>query len=605
MKKIPLSIWLIAIISAILIFFGFKNPITNALSWDVFGYYLYLPAQFIYHDLGLRDQTWLKELIEKYNATSTLYQATAIDNGNWVMKYTLGLALLYAPFFGLAQLIASATGATADGLSAPYQYSLVAGGMLYAVLGLIIFRKALKSFFNERTTCILLILIVFGTNYFQLTTDAPLMSQNFLFTGYAALLWLTILWHKKPQLLSAIGIGLVCGIMILIRPSEIVCVLIPLLWNVGSRAALREKWLLFRRHWIQLIVCGACIIIPGTAQMLYWKMITGHYLYYSYNNPGEGFEFLSPYTMKFLFSFRKGWLIYTPLMLFAIIGLKNFYRHKRDLFPMLFLVTALSLYIISSWSCWWYAGASFSSRSMVPLYVLLALPLGYYIEDLAQRKHMRIISSIIILSMLILNLFQTWQFEKGILPGEGVTKSYYMAIFGKTEVKSEDRSLLMVERSKEWVETFRDSTGYVGRELCCFTFEDTKDSIQPAYSGIGSFRMCDTIQYSPGPDIPYKDLTTADHVWLRAGVWIYIPKEYNEPLPLLVITFHHDGAPYKYFTAEINKDKLKRDDWNFVTADYMTPEVRSEQDNLKVYVWHRGKAEIFVDNLWVKCYRPI
>ena len=29
-----------------------KNPI----SWDTFGYYLYLPATFIYHDLGLKDK---------------------------------------------------------------------------------------------------------------------------------------------------------------------------------------------------------------------------------------------------------------------------------------------------------------------------------------------------------------------------------------------------------------------------------------------------------------------------------------------------------------------------------------------------------------------
>jgi len=61
------------------------------LTWDVFGYYLYLPSYFIHHDIALQQQEWLTHLLDKYEPTSTLYQAIQIENGNWVMKYSMGM----------------------------------------------------------------------------------------------------------------------------------------------------------------------------------------------------------------------------------------------------------------------------------------------------------------------------------------------------------------------------------------------------------------------------------------------------------------------------------------------------------------------------------
>lgn len=603
MKKKYLSLWLVAGISVLMMGFRFLIPFDNILSWDVFGYYLYLPARFIYHDLSLQDQGWLTTLIEKYEPTATLYQAGLLPNGNWVMKYTLGLAILYAPFYFIAHLIASLGGFPIDGLSAPYQYTIAAGGILYAIAGLLIFRIVLKKFFDEKVTCIILFIIVFGTNYFQLTTfDGTLLSHNFLFTLYALLLWLTIRWHEKPHWISAAGIGLVCGLMTLIRPSEILCVLLPLLWNTGTKSARREKLALIKQHGMQVLLIVLCFFLALLPQILYWKSVTGSFLYYSYTNPGEGFEFLWPYTLKFLFSFRKGWIIYTPLMLFAIAGFVHLYRHKREIFPAIFLIFMLSIYIISSWSCWWYAGASYSSRSLVPIYVLLSLPLGYLIKDLLQRKVSKIIAGVVIVLLLVLNLFQTWQFEQDILPRDNITAAYYCAVFGKTTVSPDDKKFLMVERSTDGIDRFTDTTGYLAVDLCNYTFEENSDSTQPVHSGRGSLHMNEAMQFSPGPDVAFRDLTNGDHAWIRAGAWIYIPDSYTEELPLLVITFHHKGGTYKYQATALSNDRLKLNDWNYLSTDYLTPEVRSKWDNMKVYIWHRGKGELFVDDFRVRVY---
>jgi hypothetical protein len=45
---------------------------------------------------------------------------------------------------------------------------------------------------------------------------------------------------------------------------------------------------------------------------------------------------------------------------------------------------------------------------------------------------------------------------------------------------------------------------------------------------------------------------------------------------------------------------LKLNEWNRICFDYLTPEVRRKTDKLKVYIWHRGKGELFVDDLQVE-----
>jgi len=63
---------------AIAIFIVVNNIIFspgNILSWDVFGYYLYLPLKFIYNDLGLNDNSIISVFLVKYHITEILFQA--------------------------------------------------------------------------------------------------------------------------------------------------------------------------------------------------------------------------------------------------------------------------------------------------------------------------------------------------------------------------------------------------------------------------------------------------------------------------------------------------------------------------------------------------
>src|SRR5688572_18882309 len=105
------------------------------LSWDVSGYYMYLPALFIYHDL---DQVAFGDsIIRKYYPTPDLQQVFHhYNSGNKVMKYSSGQAIAMLPFFLVGHAIAAITDHPSDGFSAPYQYAIGIGMLLYTLIGL-------------------------------------------------------------------------------------------------------------------------------------------------------------------------------------------------------------------------------------------------------------------------------------------------------------------------------------------------------------------------------------------------------------------------------------------------------------------------------------
>ncbi len=76
------------------------------ISWDVSGYYHYLPGLFIYHDL--KKQDWVDEINKRY-LPSPAYDQSFIHqpSGNRVNKYAIGQAVLYSPFFMTAHAYAT------------------------------------------------------------------------------------------------------------------------------------------------------------------------------------------------------------------------------------------------------------------------------------------------------------------------------------------------------------------------------------------------------------------------------------------------------------------------------------------------------------------
>jgi len=600
-------------LSLILIGVAVALPPLNILSWDVFGHYLYLPALFIYNDLGLKETGFVQEILANYHNSASFYQVVVSPTGNMVIKYTSGLAILYLPFFVIGHILALTLGFPADGFSLPYQYSVFVGCLVFSITGLYFLRKVLLEFFDDKIVAIILIIIFLGTNYFSESVFKGAMSHNLLFSLYAIILWLTIRWHKTFRTREAILLGLTCGLASMIRPTDIVSLLIPVFWGVKDWKSLISKAGLFIRNCKGLGLAGAGFLLAWVPQLIYWKFLTGKFLFYSYDNPGEGFEFLRPYLLQELFSFRKGLFIYTPIMIFAIAGFYFLFRKNLDIFLSLAIYFILNLYLVSSWSCWWYA-ESFGQRALVQSYAVMSVVLGYFVSFIKGKAiSIRILFALIFIFFIILNLFQNWQLNHGIIHGSRMTKAYYQSVFFKTKVDPELKQLLLVERPTSNNEYFTAESGYLPpKQLLFQDFEDAGATSQLkitdslAYSGKHALVMSPLQRFSPGYHIPYDDLTRKDHAWIRARAWIFPVSDLKDDLPLLVVTFSHNEKYYKYRTASFENRHLEiiPNRWNLLTVDYLTPEVRSVKDVLSVYLWFRGPGKVLVDDINIELIEP-
>jgi hypothetical protein len=574
----------------------------NEISWDVLGYYLYLPATFIHHDPMLNDISWIKQVNEEKKLAGTLYMVSQNKEGEPMYFFLMGMAFFYLPFFFLGSTFASLFGYSLDGFSIPYQYFLVIGGIIYTIIGLIFLRKILTRFFSERLSSLLILIIVFGTNYINHLTIDDLSTVNVIFMLTTIIVWNTIKWHENFKGKHLIAICICVTLAALVKPSEIFVLFLPLLWNVTSMEKIKQKISMLianKKHILIAIIISLIIALP---QMLYWHHKTGQFIYDSYKNPGVGLDFFSPHIIDVLFSYRKGWLLYTPMMIFSFIGFYFLYKKNRQIFYACAVYFLASFYIIASWTEWWY-GAGFSTRPLISTYPILAICLGYFLLSIKNSKLIiRLLLGVMASFFMFLNQFQWWQYKNYILDPYRTTKAYYWATFLKTNVTESDRKLLMVFRDASGKMDFTEQHNYQKTLLLTNDFEEESNKGNQAENNNNFYRLTEDQEYFPILETQYNELTRKDHIWIKASMDIRFQKDFEGTLPCLVHTMERRNGSYGYHTTEIKLDSLPNR-WRRVEVMYITPEIRSGKDRYKCYIWKRGKSTFEIDNLKLEIYK--
>lgn len=424
------------------------------LGWDVCGYHNYLPAIFIYNDL---------KNFEFYNAIDSIYGPT----GNEVKRYALhkiegetGVCNQYpvgvAIFQSLAFLIAhkctlNSNIYPADGYSEPYQLAVFLNTFIFSIIGLLILRRFLLQYFKDGVVFLVLVILAFGTNFFNYSILEPGLSHPYLFFLYSSILYLTSKWHTKANSLNSILLGLAIGGCIILRPLDILIFLIPLFWFIDFKS-LKQKWQYVITNYQYVLLIILFTFLATTPQMIYWHFATGKFIYYSYSKV-DYFEFDRFRVLHGLFSFRRGWFIYSPLLIFSIIGiffLGKINKLQGYLLPMLIFYLPI-IYITFSWHNWFY-GWGYGCRALVHTIPLLGLPLGVFINKVSQaREAFKVLLVQLLIVLLSLNIFQNWQYTHGILHGTDMNFKYYKKVFLKTQIGEEERRILHDQAYYDWI----------------------------------------------------------------------------------------------------------------------------------------------------------
>ncbi len=414
--------------------------------WDAMGYYMYLPATVIYHDI--EQLNWIPAIDSQYAMTGgNGYPAQKADNGNYVDKYLGGVAIMEAPFFLIGHCIAKYGGYPADGFSAPYQYALGFGVILYCILAVFLLRKVLLRYYGDLTVAVTLMLLCLATNFIQYASVDNGQSHGYIFLLYVLILCATIKWHERPTTFWAAAIGFIIGLAMISRPTEAIMLSIPLLWNTHTREAAKEKWAMVKSHKGQWAIVALFGLLAMSPQLVYWKMVSGQWVY----DVGSKWVFLNPH-FRVLFGWEKGWFIYTPVTVLFVVGL--FFIKKYPFRKSVLWFCILNIWIIIAWDEWRYGG-SYSTRALVQSYPVFALPLGALVQRVNLKKW-RIVFYALGVYLIGVNLFQTWQYDKTILHYDDMNRKYYGRIYLNPNPSPLDMSLLDTDEMPDGKERFNE-----------------------------------------------------------------------------------------------------------------------------------------------------
>ena len=210
-----------------------------------------------------------------------------------------------------------------------------------------------------------------------------------------------------------------------------------------------------------------------------------------------------------------------------------------------------------------------------------------------------------------LNLFQSWQYSVGIIDSSRMTGKYYARVFGKTHATEEDQRLLMIARSTGEEEVFKDEENYRSRVLFSEDFNTPRPDIAYQYKsgmqkdGAMCLQMDSTFIYTPKLEALYSTITRRDHAWIRTSFWYNPLDTMSETLLSLVVAFNHDGEMYHYKAVDAGLQPGEHPvvgQWNKFTFDYLTPEVRSENDAVNIYLWLRSNRSLLIDDMKVEVF---
>jgi len=366
--------------------------------------------------------------------------------GVQVNKYSIGSALLWSPFFIVGHVFTILfTKLTADGYSKLYVYWVSFASCLYAFLGILLSYFIAKKFFPAKIVLFATIGIWFASSipvYMYLNPSMPHNASMFavsLFLFY---------WIKTMEARSTkqwLVLGLLSGLMILVRMENLMFTICPLLESLNQyyqNVKLKDN-IKIRKLFFQNVLFVLFLIIGFFPQMMVWKVVFGKFFVQPYDihlaliEAAQGITtvsdnivsgavkdpaiisflkyFTHPHLTHTLWGSSYGIFTWTPIIFFSVLGFIWLIKKESKTGIILFIALAMIVYVTS---CGLKGGSSFGDRYLIkctPIYIVS-------LSALIFRFHKRVKDILII---AILCLFVLWnglfivQYSTGLVPRMG------------------------------------------------------------------------------------------------------------------------------------------------------------------------------------------
>lgn len=409
----------------LLLLFALMLPLSTprVYATDEVQYYVYLRSLRFDGDLDFaNDYARFAAMNPASGVAESLLQPNRIRpaTGLYGNIAPVGSAIMWAPFFLLADLLvhlANALGANvpADGFSRPYLVAVCYASALYGLLGLLLSYRLARPYATPFATTLASVTIWLATPLvFYMFIQMPFAHA----TGFFLVALFLTIWQRTRNepggrsLRAWLALGLVGGLMTITREQLGLFLLVPAVealvayWRFlrgpagRSRRALARAAGLFAYHAL-FLVAFLFALVP---QLLVYQVLNGsprpasevsgklnlcspHLIdtLIDYNPaPSSWCNVVGDKTADFP-PFAHGALIWSPVLVPALLGLLLLWRRDRLLCVVLALAFVAQVYINGAFGSTWHLTGSFGFRRLIECTPIFILGLALLVDRLGRR----------------------------------------------------------------------------------------------------------------------------------------------------------------------------------------------------------------------------
>ena len=557
------------------------HPAKNELTWqgelygDRAGYYIYLPAAFLYNF----DATGFPKEI------STKIGRGFFINGSgkkFETHYFYGVALMVSPFFLTTHLISIVLNIDEEhGFSVLYHRMIDIAGVVYLILGLWFLSKFLRYYLKPKIVFFTILATFLGTNLMYYGIIENMMSHIYSFFTISAFLYFMKVFLDKPERFSYfLLLCLFVGLMLVIRPTNILAATAFLFWDIDSgKEILRRIRLIIKpKHLLALVVIVFILVFP---QFLFYKYLYGSYTHIRY---GAGFSnWNHPRFAGVWFASLNGLILYAPVMIFFLVG--GFIMIKKRIpngwfIAILFLVVS---YIAAAYTFWDY-GCGYGHRAFIEFLPVFSVAFGYFAEWLGRVKNLFIRFSILILiiCMVYVNARRTFTYNH-FFAGSTWDWEQYIRDLNKS-------GILIPEKIP-----YSFSNDF---ENCVLTREENlSDSVN--HSGGHSVFLNPEIETAGNTYLNFYEFTEGIPAIARVSIWCRVDDMHPTGARIL---FNIERNGKTISTQELKIDSTSRNPfhWYKVEKSFQVPEQVNSMDRIHCFVYNPDRHSFFIDDLKIK-----
>jgi hypothetical protein len=398
---------------------------TRIYASDEVQYFAYLRSLWFDHDVSFENeyQHFYDSGVTHFDGFHETFLERQTETGRRITFATIGSALLWSPFYGVADAIVHVrrwAGGTveADGYSLPYVAAVAYGSAIYGwlalVLSMLIVRRVLATPTDSVVPLAAACAIWIGTPLFFYMYIAPPMSHacSAFVVATFVLTWLHV--RGRWSVTGLIALGALTALMVMVREQDGLLAIGPAIdWTLDAWHARGSE----RLAMLARTAAGAAAFgVTYLPQLAAYEVINGY--------PGPSrivahkMTWTSPHALGVVLSPEHGLFFWTPLLLISLAGLiwLAMRRANQRLGVCLLVMLVSQIYIAGAVESWTVAGA-FGQRRFVGLSALFIMGLAVVLARVAVAapRVVRVVAAAAVVVGVWWNLGLMAQFGAGLM----------------------------------------------------------------------------------------------------------------------------------------------------------------------------------------------